>query len=276
MKKLYFGTAGTPFGAKSTEHGIKIVKQMGLDALELEFVYGIYMDKENALRVGKAARTENIILTCHAPYYINLNSLEKAKVKASKQRIIKSAEIASLCNVWSLTFHCGYYMKKEKNYVYEKIKKEIKEIVKELKNKNIKIWIRPETTGKKSQFGNLDEVLKLSQEVEYVMPCIDFAHLHARSGKINTYEEFCEIFNKVESALGKDGLKNIHAHISGIKYNENGERHHLNLKDSDFKIKELIKAFKAYKIKGVIICESPNNGCKNGDAVFIKKLFSSS
>ena len=32
------------------------------------------------------------------------------------------------------------------------------------------------------------KVIKLSQEIEGVLPCIDFSHLHAREGKVNTYD----------------------------------------------------------------------------------------
>ncbi|MCH8329285.1 MAG: hypothetical protein IIB81_02745, partial [Nanoarchaeota archaeon] len=134
-----------------------------------------------------------------------------------------------------------------------------------------KIWIRPETTGKGSQFGNIDEILRLSQEFNNVMPCVDFAHVHARSGgKYNSYKEFCSILENIEKSLGKKGLENMHIHFTGIAYGEKGEKHHLNLKESDLKYKELVKALKDYKVNGVAISESPNI---EGDALLVKGVY---
>ena len=107
MKELLFGTAGIPVSAKGlgTEEGIVEVRNLDLDAMELEFVRNINITKQKAPDVKKAAEKNNIVLTCHAPYFINLNSAEKAKLKASIDRILNSARIANLCGAWSVTFH---------------------------------------------------------------------------------------------------------------------------------------------------------------------------
>jgi deoxyribonuclease-4 len=150
-------------------------------------------------------------------------------------------------------------MKKDDEEVYQQIKKEIKEIVNKLKDENNQIQIRPETTGKGTQWGSVQEIVKMSQEVEGVWPCIDFSHLCARSvGKINTYEEFKKVLGLVEKSLGKKGLEEMHIHVSGIEYGERGEKWHLELGQSDFKWKELLKALKEFGCKGVVISESPN------------------
>ena len=273
MKELLFGTAGIPHSAnpRTTSDGIIHVKKIGLGAMELEFVRNINISKEKAPEIRKAAEGNNIILTCHAPYYINLNSLEKEKIKASINRILNSARIMSICNGWSVCFHSGYYMEQDSKKVYDTIKSNLKEIVSILKKERINIWIRPETTGKDSQFGNIDEILQLSQELENVMPCVDFAHFHARTnGKYNTYNEFASILQAIEKKLGKKGLENMHIHIAGIAYSEKGEKNHLNLDESDLKYKELLKALKDFKVKGVVISESPN---VEQDALLMKKTF---
>ena len=273
MKKLLFGTAGIPISRKgsTTAEGINGVRELDLDAMELEFVRSVNISKEKAPEVRKSAEQNNVILTCHAPYYINLNSLEKAKLKASIYRILSSARIANLCGAWSVTFHAGFYQKSTKEEAFKRIKNSIKEISEKLKEEGNNIWIRPETTGKETQFGNINEILKLSQEFSNVMPCIDFAHLHARSnGKNNSYKEFCSILESIEKKLGKKGLENMHIHLTGIAYGEKGEKHHLNLKESDLKYRELIKALKDFKVKGVVISESPNI---EEDALLVQKIY---
>ena len=171
----------------------------------------------------------------------------------------------------SITWHLGYYQDRNAEKVYKQIKKGMKTVIEKLQEQNIKIWIRPETTGKKTQWGTLNETIKLSKELEMVLPCIDFSHLHARTnGKINTYEEFKEILTKVEKDLGRKGLDNMHCHISGIAYGEKGEKHHLNLKESDFNYTDLLRVFKQFKTKGVITAESPN---LEKDALLLQKTY---
>ncbi|MAG91161.1 hypothetical protein CMO83_00630 [Candidatus Woesearchaeota archaeon] len=273
MKQLLFGTAGIPLSAdpRTTLDGIKQVKKLGLGCMELEFVRSINITKEKAPEIRKVASENDIALTCHAPYYINLNSLEKPKIKASIQRIVNSARITNLCGGYSVCFHPGFYMGLDPKKVYDTVKKNLKEIVTILKKENNNIWVRPETTGKATQFGDVDEILKLSQELDNVMPCVDFAHFHARTnGKYNSYKEFCSIFEAIEKKLGKKGLENMHIHITGIAYGEKGEKHHLTLKESDLKFEELVKAIKDFNVKGVAISESPNI---EGDALLVKKIY---
>ncbi len=273
IDKLLFGTAGIPIGTKerSTLNGIKRVKELGLGCMELEFVRSINITKEKAQDVKKIAEEEGVVLTCHAPYYINLNSQDAKKLRDSKKRIINSAKIADLCGAWSVCFHPAFYMKMQPEVVYKKVKEELKEVVKTLKEEGIKIWIRPELTGKGSQFGELNELLNLSSEIDKVMPCIDFAHYHARYyGKYNSYKEFSYMLEQIEKKLGKEGLKNMHIHVSGIAYSMKGEKNHLNLEQSDLKYQELLKSLKDFKAKGVIISESPNI---EKDALLLKETY---
>lgn len=272
MKGLLFGTAGIPLSAQgTTADGIRHVRKLGLDAFELEFVRSINITKEKAPLIKKTAEEGNVVLTCHAPYFINLNSLENAKITASIGRILNSARIANLCGAYSVCFHAGFYMGQEPKKVYETIKHNLKEITSALKKENNNIWIRPETTGKETQFGNVDEILQLSQELDNVMPCVDFAHFHARTnGKYNTYGEFASILEAIEKKLGKKGLENMHIHITGIAYGPKGEKHHLNLEESDLNYKELLKVLKDFNAKGVVISESPNI---EKDALLMKKAY---
>ena len=270
--KLMFGTAGIPLSTKNrnTKNGISRVKELNLECMELEFVHSINISKEKAPDIKRKAEQENIFLTCHAPYYINLNSGEPKKKYASMYRIEKSAEILNECGGWSVCFHPGFYLKQDPKKVYDTIKQRIKEIVEKLQENNNPVWIRPETTGKATQFGSYEELLKISSEIEQVMPVIDFSHVHARTNKYNTYEEFKKILTETEKQLGKYGLDNMHIHISGINYSEKGEKNHLILKESDMNYQDLLKVLKEFNAKGCVICESPNI---EDDALLMQKYY---
>ena len=257
MDKLHFLTAGLPLrtGTKGYERGFEILDEMGLDGLELEFVRGVRNSDKSREAVGATTK----VITAHAPFYVNLNAREEDKVEASVQRIIETAQVANELGGYSITFHAAYYLGQDLETVYQQVHKQIGIITSTLVKENNKIWIRPETTGKATQWGDLEEIIRLSKEFETVLPCVDFSHLHARyNGISNTYDEFSAIFEKIGNELGQIALENFHAHIAGIDYGAKGEKKHLNLGESDFNYKDLLKAFKAFDIKGAVVCESPN------------------
>ena len=268
--RLLFGTAGTPISSKGNDSisGIKRVHELGLGCMELEFVRGVKMGERTALAVGKAAKELDIRLSVHAPYYINLNADGEMLAK-SKERILNSARIGNICGAKSVVIHAGFFQKETRQVVYEKIKKALIEIREKLNSEGVDILLRIETMGRKSQFGSLDDVLEIT-EIEGVMPCIDFSHLHAVTGKNNSKEEFVSILTRLEERLGREGLDNMHIHVSGIEYSEKGEKNHLVFEESDFKYEELVQAFVDFDIKGMVICESPN---LEEDALLLKSEY---
>jgi deoxyribonuclease-4 len=260
MDKLLFGTGGTPHSSrdKSSIGGIERIAELGLGCMELEFVRGVHMSKDTALQVAETAKRLGIRLTAHAPYFINLYAADLEKIEGSKYHIIQTARIAAVCGAESVNFHAGAYGKDPPEKVYKVVKENLQEVLLQLKRENNKVVLRPEVLGKSGQFGTLDEVLNLSSELEGVLPTIDFAHWHARTGKYNDYKEFSEILEQTEKKLGRPALDNMHMHISGIKYGAKGELKHLDLEESDLNYKDLLKALKDHDARGFAICESPN------------------
>ena len=260
--KLNFLTAGMPSTTTSKggyKQAFEILKTMELDGMELEFVHGVKMTEPTRQLVNSIRQENNFVLTAHCPFYINLNSPEEEKIEASINRIIETARAARDTGAFSITYHAAFYMGKDKETVYSQVKNCNEIIEKALKSENIDLWVRPETTGKATQWGDLDEVVRLSKEFDLVLPCIDFSHLHARSaGEFNTYDEFSQIFEKIGNELGDKALKTFHAHLAGIQYTAKGERCHLNFEEADMNYKDLLKVFKEFDVRGAITCESPN------------------
>ena len=263
--KLNFITAGMPLrtGKGSYPQAFNVLKEMNLDGMELEFVHGVRMSDTNRDFVKNMSR--DFIITAHGPFYINLNSQEEEKIDASLQRIIDTASVASEAGAFSITYHAAFYMGKDKETVYNQVKTQTRRIIEILENENINVWIRPEPTGKATQWGDIDEIINLSKEFEQVLPCVDFSHLHARTaGEYNTYDEFSKVLEKMGNEIGQYALENFHGHLAGIEYTAKGEKQHLNLENSDMNYKDLLKAMKEFGVKGALVCESPNieDDCK--------------
>ncbi|MDP3879558.1 MAG: TIM barrel protein [Dehalococcoidales bacterium] len=260
MEKLLFGTGGTPHSARerSTVSGIERIAELGLGCMELEFVQGVRMGEQSARQVSEVAGREGIKLSAHAPYFINLNAREPEKIKASQQRLLQSARIASICGAESVVFHAAFYLGDSPEETYPRVKKYLQEVMAQLREENNRVWLRPEVTGKGSQFGTVTEIINLCNEVEGLAPCIDVAHCHARTGEFNSYPEFEAVLLQIKEGLVLAALDNMHIHFSGIKYGARGEIKHLDLEDSDFQYVELLQALKDQQVKGLVICESPS------------------
>jgi deoxyribonuclease IV len=274
MSSLLFGTGGTPLSSakpRNPLNALKRLSELGLGCTELEFTYGVRMSETEAEQVANLARKLKIKLTSHAPYYINLNAHEHDIIISSQDRVLQTAHISYLCGVQNIAFHAAFYMKDNPAEVFERVKKLLTGLTAEIKRQNKTVWLRPELMGKVSQFGSLEETLNLCSEVEGLAPCIDFAHLHSRTGKYNSYYEFKSVLNQVEKKLGRSALDNMHIHLSGISYNtRTGELMHLNLRESDLRYEELLQALKEQDVKGVVICESPN---LEEDALHLQEIY---
>lgn len=273
MDRLLFGTGGTPNSTpapRSTVSGIARIAQLGLDSMEIEFVQGVKMSDVTAAGVKDAAQRAGVGLTAHGPYAINLNSADPEKAKASKERILQTARVAGRCGARSIVFHAGFYGDGGPAQAYRVVKEVITEVMGQLRREDNRVWVRTELTGKRTDFGTLDELLQLALDVEGLGPCIDFAHLHARTGRYNSYEEFGAVLSRVQSMLGRNALENLHAHVSGIQYTSHGESRHLPLKESDFRYGDLMQAFRDYSVKGFVVCESPN---LEEDAMLLKQSY---
>lgn len=261
---IRIGTAGIPLSCDgNVTAGVRKVRELGLSAMELEFVRRVFLTEEQAKEVGKVAKELDIELSVHAPYFINLASLEPEKIEASKQRILKSARIGNAAGAKVVVFHPGFYMGRTPQKTCSLIKDAISELRGELDRGGNDILLGLETTGKHKQFGTLDEILEISAGLRGVVPVVDWAHLHARcNGCLKRQEDFAQIFEKV-------GKTHYHCHLSGIKYSEKGELKHLPVREGDIDYKLLAKEIVEREPDITLISESPNI---EGDALMFKKL----
>jgi deoxyribonuclease-4 len=235
--------------------GVQKAAKMGLDCLEVAFTYGVRMDPETAQAAGVLAKEKGIVLSVHAPYYINLASYEKEKLDASKKRILDSCEKAHLMGARNVVFHAGFYQKRTASETFNLIEKEIKGLQNTISRNGWRVKLCPEITGKPSQFGSLSELLKLKKETGCGIT-VDFSHLFARQqGQI----DYPAVLNQLPTK--------IHAHFSGIDYGDKGEKKHIRTTKKFFK--PLARSLIEHGVDITIISESPK---PYEDAQMMKKL----
>ncbi len=240
--------------------------------MEIEWVQNVPKDPERMALIRKTAEQLDITLTVHAPYFVNLNSADKAKLAASKQRVLAALSMGEIAGVRSVCVHAAFRLGQPEDHVYENVSRAVDDILRHKSKLFPHVNLALETMGKPSQFGTLEEVLRISKEFD-LYPTLDPAHMHALSnGKVNSYEEWDEMFDQYEKILGKKSLKHVHMHFSGIAYGPKGEKHHLPLKESDAEWHDFLKVLKDREIEGTVVCESP---AMEEDTILMMKTYDS-
>lgn len=277
MGKIRFGPAGKPITYKGSTLGIpKFLKEIGLDAFEYEAVRGVRIKEDQAKKLGEEAEKYDIKLSLHAPYFINLSALKEETIKKSERRLIEATKAAFWMKAYVVVFHPGYYLKQPEEEALRKAIAALKNVENEMESLGIKgVYLGAETTGKASELGSLEEVIKMSQEVNVVIPVIDWAHIYARSlgSFIRTVNDVIKVIDIVEKHVGEKAIKPMHMHFSKIIYKEYGEKEHVVLSDKNYgpEFEIVCKGILEVGIDAVIISESP---ILEQDALLMKKIYS--
>ncbi len=304
---IRFGTGGIPLTTKNrnTKEGILRLEELGLQHMELEFVYSVFLKEADAPEVKEFAQQHDVTMSVHGSYYTNFASGEAQKRAASMQRLEKAARVGSMAGAKSITFHAGFYTGQDKQVVFDNIVAELQKAGEQLTG--CEIVIAPELTGKGSQFGDLEELIALIKRLDDPKKqprfafCIDFAHNHARqNGAFAEEADFKQMFDTIGQKLGESYLQNLHMHMSAIEFSAKGERNHLTFLDSFAAYKDhgidlpdmephyaelvtknrlgggkqdwraLLKVLKEYKVGGYMVCESPN---LEHDSLLMQKFY---
>ena len=276
-RRMRFGPAGKPVGMKSGDYvkAVEYVAKEGLDAMEYEAVRGVRISESKARAIGEAAKRYDVLLSMHAPYYVNFASPEEQTIKKSQERLIAAVRASYWMSAYAVVFHPGYYKgNSSREEALRRTIESLKPVIEWMKQESVKgVWIAPETTGKSSQVGDVDEVIAICRELDMARPAVDWAHLHARSeGSFPASEDdVIKVIEKIERELGSWAVKPLHTHFSRIEYGKGGEREHHTLAEEDYgpDWRIVCRAYKETGIQGVIISESP---ILDKDALVMKRI----
>ena len=275
-----FGPAGNCEDFYAANHKSSLeaplwVKEKGLSAYEYQCGKGVKISTEAAEILGNNARENGIHLSVHAPYYINLSSIEPEKRDKSIDYILKTLEVAKCMGAKRIVVHSGS--------CGDITRKEALELAKDTLSRAVKaadewgfgdIAICPETMGKVKQLGTVDEVCELCLIDERLIPTIDFGHVNSQTlGSLKTYDGYVRIFDTIHKKLGEERLKSFHAHYSRIEYTNAGEKKHHRFDETEFEpdFDPIAKIVTQRNLSPIIICES--RGTQTRDAVAIQEIY---
>jgi deoxyribonuclease-4 len=262
-----FGPAGVPPWFKAMKAVLtdvpRLLRGEGLDAFEYQAVrWGAkpQIKREDAENLGLKAKDNDVLLSLHGSYFINFCG-GKDIIEASKQRLIACTTAAEWMKAYVVVFHPGFYGKRLQKEAFTNCLEALKGVVEAMRALGVKnVRIGPETMGKPSQLGSLDEVLSLCEEVEQTQLVVDWGHLHARDeGRFKTVDDFRKVIVEIENRLGTEAVKDMHCHFTKVEFTDKGEKRHHIMDEADFgpDFTMLAKVIAEFKLKPVIISESP-------------------
>lgn len=275
MPRFWFGPAGKPITLTGDLlRAPEYLRSMGLNCMEYEAVRGVNITEERARALRKEAERFSVRLSLHAPYFINLAG-KRDVIEASINRLRQSVLASHWMGSYVVVFHPGYYKDApSRSDALKMVVSSLREVHEYRNSIGARgVWLGPETTGKSSQIGSLEEVIEISRSIEGVRPVIDFAHLYARKeGKFLKNEgDVLKVITDIEKSLGEWALRPLHIHFSKIEYGRGGERRHRTLSEKgygpDFRV--ICKVLCEAGVDSVIISESP---VLEQDAVLMRNI----
>ena len=276
-----FGPAGNAmsFPYKSSVDAPRWLQELGLDCYEYQCGKGVRVKEDTAVALGRQAQAHGIALSLHAPYFINLANPDPESQEKTVGYITSACGVADQMGATRVVIHSGALMKRTREEAMAIALPFLKEIVAVCEDQGFgHITLCPETMGKINQLGDLDEVLRLCQVHESLIPCVDFGHLYARSlGADQGAEAVERMLSRMEAELGADRASRFHSHFSHIEFTPNGgEKCHRTFDDDGGYGPDWEPLAQAVARRGwspTFICESA--GTQAEDAVTMKRIYQS-
>lgn len=274
-----FGPAGNAadFPYKTSERAPAWIAAQGLDCYEYQCGKGVHIGEESARRIGAAAELAGIVLSLHAPYFINLANPDPDSRKKTIGYITAACRAADWMGARRVVIHSGALMGRTRRQAMEIALPALSAVLAACDDAGFgHIALCPETMGKINQLGDLDEVLELCGLDERLIPCVDFGHLYARSlGREDGEEAMARILDKMAAALGQERASRFHSHFSHIEFTpKGGEKCHRTFEDDGGYGPDWTPLARQVAARGwspTFICESA--GTQARDAAEMKRIY---
>ena len=276
---IRFGPAGASysFAAEGYRHTYQMpawLNARGLNAFEYSFGRGVNIGEASAKKIAAEAEKYDVQISVHAPYYVNFASEEDAKVENSYRFVHDSLRALTWFGGERCVVHTATKGKSEYKDAVARAKSRLYRLADMLSSEFPGKLVCLETMGKRSQIGDVEDILDFCTISPQFIPTFDFGHINSREcGVIQTKDDYRRILDRLFTVLGEKKAKKLHVHFSKIEYSAAGEVRHLTFDDQKYgpDFAPLAELFHEYKMSPVVICESA--GTQAEDAVVMSELY---
>ena len=258
MAELHLGPARIP-SPESPEEAIRILRERGYTACEIDFEGKFWMDYDFAARLGELARSSDVVLSVHAPIAGFMGHAERGKkLNMATGMLDHSAGIAKAAGAEVVVFHPGFLLGRTRQEAIASVVEQLGELRERLEGKGRAVPFGVEVMGRVNELGSAEDVVEISRRSGgWVRPVLDFGHMHATSdGAFLTEEPFVEALEAADAVL-EPGAP-FHIHFSDIAWANRNEKNHLPYGEGTLRAEPLRDALARFERPATVISESPD------------------
>ncbi len=227
---------------------------------------GLVQNFQELHALGKMGKELDVALSMHTPYYMDMTSGNELTQK-SMDSIRWAGLLTNQIEGDLVVSHIGLYGDLSKSKAAEAIAERVGNVMDWWKKNKLRPHLGFETSGRQEVFGTLEEILELSDQIDGVVPVLNFAHLHARqNGTLRDAQDFGDIFDQVRRQV--DG--HFYTHFSGVEHEGGNEKRVTPIKKGDLRFEPLAEFLADENPDCTIISSSP---LLEHDAMYMKVIF---
>ena len=256
--RIRVGPARMP-SRDSPEQAVELVLERGYAACEIDFESGFWMDYPFAERLGELAREHDVALSVHAPLFGFMGHVEPSgrKFTSAVGALDRSAGIAAASGAELVVFHPGFLLERSREDAIDAVVEQLGALRERLEAKDRAVPFGIEVMGRVRDLGSVEDVVEISQRVDWVRPVLDFAHMHATSdGAFLDAEPFRAALELADAVIEPDAP--FHIHFSDIAFANRNETKHLPYGEGTLRAEPLRDALAGFDRPATVISESPD------------------
>jgi len=236
------------------------------DDILITLASGLVQNYHELRELGRMGRQLDVRLSMHTPYYMDLASNTDIS-----QRCLDNVRWAGIMTHQMagdiVVTHQGLYGHEGIDAATRNITDNVEMLMGWWKDNGLTPLMGLETSGRQEVFGSLDEILAIADQVEGVVPVINFAHTHAReNGALREPEDFGDILDSVKEHVGGE----FYTHFAGVEHESGNEKRVTPIKKGDLRFEPLAEYLVENMPEITIISSSP---LLEHDAMYMKVIF---
>jgi deoxyribonuclease-4 len=203
--------------------------------------------------IGRMAKRLDVSVSIHTPYYMDLGSNDDLTERCLDS-IRHAGLILNALDGDIVVTHLGLYGGLDRDTIDGNIRMNVETLMDWWKDAGLRPKLGIEITGWQGVFGSLEQIIGLCDDIEGIVPVINFPHYHSRTnGSLQETSDFRNLLETVGPYCGD----HMHTLFAGVERRDGNERRLTPIKRGDLKFEPLAEALADMRPDVTIISSSP-------------------
>lgn len=229
--------------------------ERGFEALELPFVTDFPWKEKRCASFGEVAAERGVRLSVHAPYFANLTVEEADKGAQCLAALEHTMKLGRALGAPIIVAHGGATHGEAPEALMERIVERLEKIGPKVERLGVGLGL--ETAGKEGAWGTLGDIALVAENIPFVRPVVDWAHIHAVTGAgLTSTEAFGQVLGFLGSRFPAWMVDPLHCQFTDNEVGPRGEIRHLPYGEGTLRVGPLVAAARQAGMSLVVISEA--------------------